>query len=58
MKVKAAPGLTVPKEGAPRQYIGSDVVDVPGSPYYRRLVKDGSLILETDKARKSKGGDQ
>ena len=45
MKVKAAAGLKVPKEGKPREYIGDDkTVTVPDSAYYKRLVRDGSLI--------------
>jgi len=45
MKVKAAKGIKCPKEGRPREYItDSKTVGVPGSPYYLRLVRDGSLI--------------
>lgn len=50
MKVKAAPGLKVPKEGKPREYItDGNAVTVPGTAYYRRLVRDGSLV-DMDKA--------
>lgn len=43
--VKAAPGVNVPKEGAPREYITSDKAqDVPGSAYYLRRIDDGDLI--------------
>lgn len=57
MKVKAAPGLQVPKEGQPRDYITGSV-EVPRSAYYLRLVADGDLIEVGDKqpARK-KGGE-
>jgi hypothetical protein len=49
MKAKAAPGLKVPKEGKPRKYIlDGKTVDLPDTAYYRRLVRDGSLV-ETDK---------
>lgn len=46
MKVKAAAGLKVPMEGKPRQYIldTGKGVEVPDSAYYKRLVRDGSLI--------------
>lgn len=43
--VKAAPGLKVPKEGAPREYITEDAPQaVPGSAYYLRRLDDGDLI--------------
>lgn len=46
MKVKAAPGLKVPKEGKPREYIldTGKGVEVPNTAYYLRMVADGSLI--------------
>ena len=51
MKVKAAPGTKCPMEGKPREYItGKEAVDVPGSSYYKRLVNDGSLVLDTSTA--------
>lgn len=43
MLVKAAPGVQVPKEGKPREYI-TDVEDVPQSAYYLRRVTDGDLL--------------
>ena len=52
MKVKAAPGLKVPREGRPREYITDQIEDVPASAYYRRLVADGSLLnMDTNPAR-------
>jgi len=46
MKVIAAKGTRCPKEGYPREYIAdAAAVDVPDTAYYKRLVKDGSLIL-------------
>jgi len=58
MKLKAAPGLQCPMEGKPREYItDSKTVEVPESPYYRRLVSDGSLI-EVVATPKAKGGDR
>lgn len=47
MKVMARAGLSVPKEGKPRQYItDSDAVDIPESAYYMRRVNDGDLVLQ------------
>lgn len=44
MIVTAAPGLKVPKEGKPREYIDDQTpVDVPATAYYQRLLADGSL---------------
>ena len=45
MKVQAAPGCKCPMEGRPRKYI-TDVgpMSVPDTAYYRRLVRDGSLV--------------
>lgn len=46
MKVKAAPGLLVPKENRPRSYItGSKVETVPDTAYYLRLVACADLII-------------
>lgn len=45
MKVKAAPGIQVPKEDKPREFITeAEVVEVPNSAYYLRIVADGDLI--------------
>jgi hypothetical protein len=46
MLVRAAPGLKVPKEEQPRDYIEGDTpVTVPESAYYLRRLADGSLLL-------------
>ncbi|WP_252346193.1 DUF2635 domain-containing protein [Paludibacterium sp. B53371] len=46
MKVKAAPGIQVPKEDNPREYISeADDVEVPHSAYYLRIVAEGDLIV-------------
>lgn len=46
MWVKAAPGVQVPKEGKPRDYITEDeAVEVPETAYYMRRRMDGDLIL-------------
>jgi hypothetical protein len=45
IKVKAAPGIRVPMEGAPRKYItDSEEVEVMRTTYYIRRLKDGDLI--------------
>ncbi|WP_036666018.1 DUF2635 domain-containing protein [Paludibacterium yongneupense] len=51
MKVKAAPGVRVPKQGAPRKYITDDAeVVVDATPYYLRRLRDGDLIEVEDGA--------
>lgn len=51
MKVIAANGSKCPKEGNPREYItDSEAVDVPETAYYKRLIKDGSLTVQTVQA--------
>lgn len=50
MKVQAAPGIKVPKEDKPREYItDAEAADVPETAYYLRRVSDGDLIIETPK---------
>jgi hypothetical protein len=45
MKVQAAPGLNVPKEDKPHDYItDAEAVDVPDTAYYQRRVTDGDLV--------------
>ena len=45
MKVQAAKGIQCPMEGKPRKYITDDKpVEVKATPYYLRLVRDGSLV--------------
>ena len=47
MKVKAAPGISVPMETKPREYItDTEVVDVPETAYYLRRVSDGDLVVD------------
>ena len=44
MKVKAAPGVRVPMDGAPRKYItDAKEVTVDATPYYLLRLKDGDL---------------
>lgn len=46
MKVKAAPGIRVPKERSPREYITDDeAVEVNRSQFYLRRLADGDLLL-------------
>ncbi|GHD63860.1 hypothetical protein [Jeongeupia chitinilytica] len=53
MKVKAAPGIKVPKEDKPREYITeTDAVTVSDSAYYLRSVTDGDLIVVGDGDKK------
>ncbi|GFK94424.1 hypothetical protein NNJEOMEG_02269 [Fundidesulfovibrio magnetotacticus] len=52
IRVKAAPGVKVPREGAPREYItDAQAVDVPASAYYLRRLDDGDLERVTDAAQ-------
>ncbi|MCM0081778.1 DUF2635 domain-containing protein [Geomonas sp. Red32] len=46
LKVKAAPGLKCPMENNHRTYITDDNegVSVPNTAFYRRLLRDGSLL--------------
>jgi Protein of unknown function (DUF2635) len=48
LRVKAAEGLQVPKENAPRTYISAKAEDVPDTTYYRRRLATGELLLATD----------
>lgn len=55
MKVLSIKGTRCPKEGKPREYItDSTPVEVSKTPYYSRLVAEGSLVIapETEKAKK------
>ena len=51
MLVKAVPGIKVPMEGKPREYItdtppeGERGFTVPDSAYYQRRVTDGDLVI-------------
>lgn len=52
ISVKALAGTQCPKEGAPRKYISDAVAeDVPATAYYRRLIDDGSLIVQPTGAK-------
>lgn len=55
MKVIAAPGIKVPKEGKPNDYIiDSDAVEVMDSAYYQRRISDGDLLEATPAPAPSK----
>lgn len=56
MKVKAADGLRVPKEKRVNSYITTQLVNVPDTLYYRRLVADGDLIMKTENFEENKTG--
>lgn len=60
MFVKAAPGIKVPKEDKPHDYIEQEVVEVPDdSAYYLRRINDGDLIVaeQTTETKKTKGAE-
>lgn len=49
LHVKAAPGLKLPKEGAPTTYItDAEPVEVENVHYYRKAINDGDLVALTD----------
>ena len=51
----ARPGILVPKENSPREYITESVpVDVPDTFYYQKQIADGDLI---DPPVSAKGGE-
>lgn len=51
MIVKAAPGLKVPKEAKPREYITeTDAVEVPETAYYLRAIACHDLVPATPEA--------
>jgi hypothetical protein len=52
MLVKAAPGLKVPKEFKPRDYIEAEPVEVPETAYYLRRLADGDLVPADDQTTK------
>lgn len=49
LHVKAAPGLKLPKEGAPYTYItDAEPVEVENVHYYRKAINDGDLVALSD----------
>lgn len=56
MKVKAADGLRVPKEKRVNSYITTQLVNVPDTLYYCRLVADGDLIMITENFEENETG--
>lgn len=62
MQVLAAPGLKVPMEEKPRDYItdtppeGETAYAVPDTVYYTRRVLEGDLIEVVAPAKTKKGG--
>lgn len=57
--VKARSGVRVPREGQPRQYItDAEPARVASSTYYRRQLRDGSLVIvDEPKLKKNAGGE-
>lgn len=55
--VKTKPGEICPFEGDPRRHITDAVkgTPVPATPYYRRLIADGSLVLVPEPEKKTGG---
>lgn len=51
MKVKAKPGVQVPREENPRRYVSdSEVLEVAETAYYLRRIADGDLERVTEAA--------
>ena len=58
MFVKAAPGLKVPREDDPRQFIDeTTAVEMPASHYYLRRLAEGELV-EAKAPKPGKGEDK
>lgn len=45
LTVKAAAGLKFPLEDNAKRYITTEAVEVESSPYYRRALAEGDLVL-------------
>jgi hypothetical protein len=56
MQVQAVPGLKVPMEDKPHDYItDASAVDVPDTAYYQRRISDGDLVLVFPPSKPVKG---
>ena len=56
-RVRAAPFVLVPLEGAPGRHINSTEPQwVFLTPYYRRRIDDGDLVLDPASLRATRGG--
>lgn len=56
MQVKAAPGLNVPMEDKPHDYItDAEAVDVPDTAYYQRRLNEGDLVIASTVKTIAKG---
>lgn len=54
IRVKAAPGVLVPKEGFPRKFINDAVAQtVAASAYYLRMVSTGDLVKVVESSNPS-----
>lgn len=55
MKVIAAPGLKVPNENNPREYITPDIaVEIEVTAYYMRRLADNELVKVVDETKTAK----
>ncbi len=55
MKVIAAPGLKVPNENNPREYITPDIaVEIEVTAYYMRRLADNELVEVVDETKTAK----
>lgn len=51
IRVKCGPGIVrFPLERNPKRYITDKAVEVESSPYYRRALNEGDLVLDSAKA--------
>lgn len=63
MLVLAAPGLQVPREEKPRDFITENPPEdeagytIPESPYYLRRIAEGDLLPVTPPKKSAKGGE-
>ena len=52
IKVKAAPGLKVPRESQPHRFIDDATeAEVPASPYYLRCLMYGDLVRVSEEPK-------
>jgi hypothetical protein len=55
-RVVAAPGLKVPHEKNPRTYVEAKAEHVPDTPYYRRRIAFGELVITPADSHSGKSG--
>jgi hypothetical protein len=55
IKVVAKKGTKCPMQNRPKRYItDTKPVDVPDNSYYKRLIRDGSLVVKNEESRTTK----